>query len=337
MSTASFPIVRLLDNGLDYDNAWQLHARVSQGGEWDAAGEALGDVNLSRAHKALAAGHAASARDAFRQASMCFRFAHAGFNTDTERKRALYRRLIDAFAESAKLDAPPTQRIPVPWRGGTIHGWLMQPQAVNAPVVLIFGGADAWRETYWISARYLVERGLAAFLVDLPGQGEARVLDKVYTTADSHLALSAMADAFPGRRLAIWGNSMGGYFAVRAAAVDPRFLACCVNGGSPYPVELLQRFPAFIEKLCAMAGTTDASVALAVFQALVLREDVRCPLLVLHGMRDRIFLHSSAQALLDRGVSADKQLLVWEDGDHCLYNRAHEKHCLVADWFRERL
>jgi len=337
MNIAAYSIARLLDNGMDYGDAWRLHARVEQGAAWIETAQALGEENLARAEKTLARGRRATARDAFRYAAMCFRFAQAEIVEDTDRKRALYRRLIDAFAQSARLDDPPTEKLSIAYRGAALSGWLVRPAAAQAPVVFVFGGADAWRETYWISARYLVERGLAAFLVDLPGQGEARLFGRAYTTPDSHLALSAMADVFPERSLGLWGNSLGGYFAARAAATDARFAACCVNGGSARPAELLERFPAFIEKFRAMAGATDERSARAVFSALALEEAVRCPVLVLHGMRDRIFLLPGAREIHDRAASADRTLRVWEDGEHCLYNYAHEKHCLVADWFAERL
>lgn len=338
MSIAAYPLSRLLDNGMDYTDAWRLHARVEGGAPWCESAEALGAENLARARDALDQGQTLTARDAFRRSAMCFRFAQADIPTDDERKRSLYRRLVDAFGEAARLDTPPVRRVEVPYGGGVLAGWLTTPaNRPSAPLVFVFGGADAWRETYWVGARFLVERGVAACLVDLPGQGEARLFGGLYTRPDSHRALSALADAFPARRLGVWGNSLGGYFAARAAAADERFAACCVNGGSARPVELLERLPDMMVKLRAMAGATDDATALAVFSALALDEPVRSPLLVLHGMRDRVFPLASAQALHDRAVSPDRTLRVWDDGEHCLYNHSHEKHCLVADWFAARL
>ena len=39
----------------------------------------------------------------------------------------------------------------------------------------VLGGIDAWREEFEVGAGYLTERGLTAFLVDAPGQGETRL------------------------------------------------------------------------------------------------------------------------------------------------------------------
>jgi dienelactone hydrolase len=187
-----------------------------------------------------------------------------------------------------------------------------------------------------------LDRGVAALLVDGPGQGETRLFNRLYLTADVHEAYSAiltylLADKRVGNRIGIWGNSMGGHFAASAASEDPRFAACCVNGGSPRPIEILDRYPRFIEKFRAMTGGADP---LPVLRSLDLGERNRqltCPLLVLHGAPDQVFLLENAKTLYEDAASKDKQMRVWDDGDHCIYNHAHEKHCLVADWFASRL
>ncbi|MFI6170374.1 alpha/beta hydrolase family protein [Nocardia sp. NPDC051052] len=62
-----------------------------------------------------------------------------------------------------------------------------------------------------------------------------------------------------------------------------------------------------------------------------------CPLLVLHGTPDQVFLVENARALYTSAASPDKTWREWVDGDHCLYNHSLEKHTIVADWFADRL
>ena len=62
-----------------------------------------------------------------------------------------------------------------------------------------------------------------------------------------------------------------------------------------------------------------------------------CPLLVLHGTPDQVFLIENARALFDQAGAADKTFREWIDGDHCIYNHSHEKHVTVADWLADRL
>jgi esterase/lipase len=66
-------------------------------------------------------------------------------------------------------------------------------------------------------------------------------------------------------------------------------------------------------------------------------DKIRCPLLVLHGGADLVFLPENARRIYTGASTQDKTMLHWDDGDHCLYNHAHEKHCIVSDWFQDRL
>ena len=325
------PLQRLLDNGMEYSDAVALHALAGQGQPWIETAEGLGEADLSRAKQARDAGQHVTARSYFRYASACYRFAQSAIVQDDARKLALYRKLMDAFAAACALDQPVSQKVDVPFRGSRMGCWLILPAGrPRPPVVLIFGGADGWRESYYPGAQYLIERGVATLLVDGPGQGETRLFNHLYLTADVHQAFSAirehlLADGRVAERIGIWGNSMGGHFAARAAAEDPRFAACCVNGGSPRP------------KFRAMTGTSDP---LPIIRELDLARSscrIECPLLLLHGVPDQVFLLENARTIHDSAASRDRQMRIWEDGDHCIYNHSHEKHTLVADWFAARL
>jgi pimeloyl-ACP methyl ester carboxylesterase len=65
--------------------------------------------------------------------------------------------------------------------------------------------------------------------------------------------------------------------------------------------------------------------------------ELHCSLLQLHSANDPVFSLHNARRVHDRAASLDKTLLVWADGDHCLYNHASERNCAVADWFCERI
>ncbi len=68
----------------------------------------------------------------------------------------------------------------------------MRPRGVMAPpVVIIFGGADGWREEYHGAGLALVERGVAALLLDGPGQGETRILGGLHLQPGIERAFAA--------------------------------------------------------------------------------------------------------------------------------------------------
>jgi len=61
--------------------------------------------------------------------------------------------------------------------------------------------------------------------------------------------------------------------------------------------------------------------------------EIRCPLLQLHGVPDSVFKLGDARVIHDSALSTDKTLMLWDDGDHCLYNHWEERNMCAADWF----
>jgi alpha-beta hydrolase superfamily lysophospholipase len=342
----AMPLQRLMGNGMEYADAHSLHAMVESGVHWVEACEWLADCNLSLAHRAIASRRVATARSHFHFASACLRFGQVAIPRDTERKRELYRRMVDAFGAAASLSDPPIQKLEIAWGGSKLSGWLMQPSTdEKVPVVIQFGGFDGWREEYHRGSEYLVERGIAVLLVDLPGQGETRIFNGLYMDPQVPSAVTAIIDRLASlpslhEQVGIWGNSMGGCIAAMAAIHDPRIAACCVNGGTVSPIELVERYPRFSEKIEALTGRSDPAEAADIVRAFDIGDrlpDLTCPLLQLHSVPDQVFLLGNARRIHDEAGSQDKTLVVWEDGDHCIYNHTHEKNVLVADWFGDRL
>uniref|UniRef100_UPI00143B1FC7 alpha/beta hydrolase family protein n=1 Tax=Caulobacter sp. SSI4214 TaxID=2575739 RepID=UPI00143B1FC7 len=336
----AMPLSRLLGNGMEYADALRLHELAQSGVSWIEAGVWLAERNLALAREAKAAGRLDTARSYFFFGSACLRFAQVAIPTDTPNKRALYRRMVEAFAEGAALSTPPISKIEVEWGSAKLSGWLMAPAGNEAaPVVIQFGGFDGWREEYHLGAEYLVKRGVAVFLVDLPGQGEARLFNNLYMDDRAYEAVSAIIDRLHGipalqPTYGVWGNSMGGCVAAMAAIHDERIAAACVNGGTVSPIELVERFPRFSEKIEALTGASDPAAAAAIVRRFDLSnrlDRLTSPLLQLHSVPDQVFLLENARKVHDLAASTDKSLVVWERGDHCMYNHSHEKHCLVAD------
>lgn len=342
----AMPLQRLIGNGVEYADAHTWHSLVASGIPWIEVGEWLAARNLALAKHELGRRHTSTARRYFHYASACLRFAQVAISRDTPRKRDIYRRMIDAFGQAASLTTPIIQKLEVAWKGGSLCGWLMLPPGDKSTALVIqFGGFDGWREEYHCGAEYLVERGIATLLVDLPGQGESRLFHGLYMDDKVHESVSALIDhlstlQFVGSRIGLWGNSMGGCIAAMAALHDPRVAACCVNGGTVSPIELVERYPRFSEKIEALTGRSDSQEAAEIVRRFDIGADLprlTCPLLQLHSVPDQVFLLENARRIHDEASSTDKTLVVWADGDHCIYNHSTEKNLLVADWFADRL
>ena len=349
----AMPLQRLTGNGMDYADVMALYAAVDAGQPWDEAAEQLGDQNSVRANDALRAGHLLTARSWFLAASCCYRLGQVVLS-DGERKRAVFTKMVDAYGQAGDLFNPAFEHTHIEFRSGTLSGWLAMPTGGSSesapeagwPVVIIMGGFDGWREEYHVGATYLRERGIATLLLDGPGQGESRlfgglVLDHEFTAAFSAVVDHLLADPRLSDQVGIWGNSMGGYLAAAVAAADPRIGTCCVNGGTVRPAEILDRFKRFTSKVQPLLGIDDPGKATAELDTYMLTEtdlaQLTCPLLVLHGTPDQVFLIENARALFDGAAASDKTFLEWADGDHCIYNHSHEKHTLVSDWFADHV
>lgn len=343
----AMPLQRLTGNGMDYADVIELYRTVDDGVEWSAAGERLGDRNRQRADEALAAGHHPTAASWYRAASACYRVGQVPLPDTDPQKLRMYRKLIDTYGAASALDGPLTEHVEVPWGSGALCGWLLRPTGHDKPpTVIVMGGFDGWREEYHVGATYLVQRGIAVLLVDGPGQGETRLfhglrMDHGVDGAFSALIDHVIADERLSDSVAIWGNSMGGFLAALVAVRDARVAACVVNGGTNRPAEILDRFHRFTSKIQPLLGIDDAEAATRAMNEYVLTPDdlaqLTCPLLVLHGTPDRVFLIENARALFDQAAASDKTFREWIDGDHCIYNHSHEKHVTVADWFADRL
>lgn len=336
----AMPLARLLDNGMRYADAQALHALAAGGVPWEAAGEWLGTCNRMRAARAL---RPREKGEHLLAACACYRFAQSVHVSDNAGRRRLYRQVVDSFAEGVALLPGAPEKLEVETPVGRLCGWLFQPPGPQARgVVVIFGGADGWRESYYSLSPALLAEGLAVCLLDGPGQGESRLFHGAMLTAEYARGFQAVAAALKARfaRVGLWGNSLGGTLAVGAALGSAVVDAVCSNGGSAEPMESADKFPRMLGRIAAMAGSEDPEQGRALLRALSLRDrlpELRCPLLVLHGAEDALFSLATAQPLHDLAGSGDKEMQVWDDGEHCLYTRAAERNLTVAGWFVERL
>jgi alpha-beta hydrolase superfamily lysophospholipase len=343
----AMPPQRLLSGGMEWADATGLYAAVDAGVPWHEAARDLGDANRERAEAALSAGRLNTAKSWFLCASSCYRFGQVPLIDWQADKRTMYRLLIESFGRAAALHHPPIQHIEIRWHGRRLYGWLIRPPENSLPPVVIqIGGFDGWREEYYNNACYLRDRGIASLLIDGPGQGETRLFGRVHLdsrVADAFRAVVdfVVTDSRVSDCIGIWGNSMGGFLAALAATRDPRIAACCVNGGTVRPAEILDRYPRFISKVQALLGMADPAAARDTINRLILApqdlQALRCSLHVVHGTPDRVFLIDNARKIYDHAGSQDRTFSEFPDGDHCIYNHAHERNCLIADWFAERL
>lgn len=335
----AMPMPRMLDYGMSYADAAALHAMAEDEVPWVAAAEWLGACNAERAR---AAATSPSRSRALLAASACYRFAQSAIDGDSAERKRLYRMMMDSFAAGVALLPAPPEKLALETGAGPLCGWLFEPVIGTGAMVVVFGGADGWREAYYLLVADLLAEGLAVCLLDMPGQGESRLFHGVCLRRGFETAMDRAIRTLKQRyaRVGLWGNSLGGTLAASVAIESDAVDAVCSNSGSARPAELGEKFPRVLDRIAAMAGATDRETGAATLAMLDLTgrlDRMTCPVLVLHGAQDALFSAQSVQPLHDLAGSDDRTMITWADGEHCMYSRAVERNALVAAWFGTRL
>ena len=155
------------------------------------------------------------------------------------------------------------------------------------------------------------------------------------------------------KRIGIVAISLGGYYAPRCAALEPRFAACIAWGAIwDYYGTWKKRIDAGFKASMSVPGhhimwilgvdTLDAALKkLEPFRLDGVVQQMRCPFLVVHGEDDEQIPLKDAQALYDASGSTDKTLRVFtaEEGgaEHCQVDNRPMGMDYIADWLIETL
>jgi 2,6-dihydroxypseudooxynicotine hydrolase len=135
------------------------------------------------------------------------------------------------------------------------------------------------------------------------------------------------------------GVSLGGYYAARAAAFEPRIRAVVVSGG-PYDYgALIRDRPAHsLATFARNSGTTTAEATYEFANRITLA-GVLCrltqPMVVVFGKRDRLVPWQQAIRVAQEAPHAD--LWMFEEGNHVCMNLTYRWRPQAADWLAERL
>jgi 2,6-dihydroxypseudooxynicotine hydrolase len=190
----------------------------------------------------------------------------------------------------------------------------------------------------------LLARGLATLSFDGPGQGEGEYDFAI--RGDYEVAVKAVIDWLQTRadvdpaRLGLWGVSLGGYYAPRAAAFDNRIKACIALSG-PYDLSAAwDGLPALTRETFRVrsksATPEDAKRHAATLSLKDCAKNIGCPIFIVTGKLDRVVPWQDAERLA-REVSGPVECLIIEDGNHVANNRAYRWRPESADWMAAQL
>ena len=335
---------RFTSQGVDPNDFARVTGPLERWEEWLPAWSANGDLHVELAREAEASGRRLTAGEAWVRAALSYHFAKFVWMVDPERHRQAAERAVDALRRAhASLD-PTAERIEVPFGDGPMVANLRRPAApASPPLVLLLPGLDSTKEEFFHWEDVFLARGMATLSLDGPGQGETGYHSHI--RPDYEVGPSAMLDALGGRddldldRVGAVGVSLGGYYAPRTAAFEPRVRAAVAIGGP-------HTFGAFWDDLPPLtretfvhhSGASDEEQGR--LRALELTLDgvlpkVTQPLLVIAGAKDRLIPPEQAERVAAEAPNAE--LVMYPDGNHVCNNIPYRYRPLAADWIAERL
>ena len=279
------------------------------------------------------------------RAAVYYHFAKFLFVNDLDQMREAHGKAVRCLTDALPYLDPPGKRVEIPFDGAAIVGILREPRGRGPyPVMIMIPGLDSTKEELRSTEELFLERGIATFSVDGPGQGEAEY--DLAIRGDWEVPGGAIIDylitepSLDPSRIGVWGVSLGGYYAPRVASGDERVQACIALAGPFTFADNWDNLPILTrEAFRVRSKSPDLDTAQARAGELTMTgraEAIRCPLLAVMGKLDRLIPWQQAQRLVDE-AGGQPELLLLDKGNHGCANLAPFHRYLTADWAAEML
>jgi dipeptidyl aminopeptidase/acylaminoacyl peptidase len=330
---------RFVSNGVLLADFEDVTSSIECWDEWCAAWSARAKVHEDLGRSALREGYKLTAGEHLVRAAIYFHFAKFVFVQDQKQMRAAHMKAVECYREGVAHAQPPGERVEIPFEGKTVFGVLRKPDSKPAPVLIMAPGLDSTKEEIHAYEEPFLARGIAVLAIDGPGQGEAEY--EIPICGDYERAAAAVIDWIETRKdlnpekVGIWGVSLGGYYAPRAAAYEKRIRACIALSGPFEWDRIWDGLPELTRATFRVRShSKDETQARSVAKTLTMKEAaprITCPIFIVTGRQDRLVPASHAEQLA-KAVSGPVELLIVEDGGHNANNRPYRYRSRAADW-----
>jgi len=336
---------RFVANGVALADFQDITAAMASWGDWCRDWSARAAIHEAMGHAALARGKRLSAGEHLQRAGIYYHFAKFLFVHDLLQMKEAHAKAVMCRTLALPYLTPPGERVAIPFAGKFLHGILRKPIAVTCPPVMVMiCGLDSCKEETDAYEQPYLARGIATLVFDGPGQGEAEYEFPI--RGDYETVVKAVIDHVETRhdvdasRIGLWGVSLGGYYAPRAAAFEKRVRACIALSG---PFDLLDAWDVLpelsretfrVRSHCATVEDAKRNAATLSLKEIAGR--ITCPLFIVAGKQDRVVPWQDAERLA-REAKGLVELVIIPDGGHVANNRSYCWRVQSADWMAERL
>jgi 2,6-dihydroxypseudooxynicotine hydrolase len=336
---------RFVANGVPMTDFQEVTANLDHWDNWCSAWSARASIHEAMGREALAQGFGYSAGQHLTRAAVCYHFGKFLFVNDLAQMRQAHMKAVECRNLALPHLKPAGERVAIPYQGQFLYGNLRKPQGVERPpvVVMCMGLDSAKEEMDDYENRFLV-RGLATLAFDGPGQGEGEY--DFALCPEYEQPVKAVVDFLETRqdidinRVGIWGVSLGGHLAPRAACFEKRLKACVALSGAYQrsgnfdgrPIINVEAF-----RIRSKSANLEEAGQVALRMSLKgIAKNITCPIYIVAGDKDRLTPVEQAHQLAGE-VSGPCVLSVIEGGNHVVNNLWYRYRDQTADWMAVQL
>ena len=336
---------RFVANGVALTDFEEVTASIASWDEWCGAWSKRAAIHEGMGREALAARKFLSAGEHLNRAAVYYHFGKFLFVHDLVQMRAAHEKAVECKRAALPHLRPPGERVEIPYEGKLLFGILRKPAGVERPPVMIMAmGLDSTKEETEAYEQPFLARGIATLAFDGPGQGEGEYDFAI--RGDYEAVVKAVANFVEGRsdlatdQMGLWGVSLGGYYAPRSAAFEPRIKACISLAGPYNWSEAWDSLPDLTReafRVRSKSATMEAAKRQAATLSLEgVADKITCPLYIVSGKLDRVIPWRHAERLA-REAKGPVELQLIEDGNHVANNRVYRWRVQSADWMAAKL
>ena len=306
-------------------------------------------------------GRTVSARESYFIAAMLYSAARWPIFETNEKSTDYNTRMVRCYDKFAEYMSRPVERIEVPFGGDGqfLPGYLHLPHkpapGEKFPLVIGIDGMDASKEI--MCSMYgdkFIERGMANFVYDGPGQGECTI-HGLHVTETNHmdaaLAIYERLIQHPHidkDRIVVWGISFGSFFALQAAAaLAERIKGVAVTfvtheAGLNAIMDMAS--PSYKMRFMYMSGYEDEDAFDRFKERFTLApviERLTMPVLIQGGEDDELSPIECSEDLASK-LKGPRKLVVYEGERHAIGGNSasylgENWMIMLCDWCRDRI
>lgn len=336
---------RFLAGGIGIGDLNRTLSRISAWGDWGPEWTKTAAEHEARADHAEEAGQIQSATEAYLTASKYYHLAYFLSVDDVDLHHHGLNKMVACHDRVLDRQRPAVEKVAIPYLDGPLLGLLSTPPGPGpAPVVIVLPGLDSTKETRHAGRAALLNRGLAVLSFDGPGQGE--VSKRLPIRPDYEVAIAAAVDWIETRpeldasRVGVNGASLGGYYACRAAAFEPRVKAVVANCG-PYDWgECWDQLPVVTRGAFRMYSHSrtdeEAREKANDLNLHGVADKIETPIMVIFGKNDPLIPWEHGQRVIDE-ARGEKVFLAIDGAGHSVNDFPYLVRPQANDWLAEHL